>query len=533
MNCKTTFVAGLMAVAMTTASRADLVISSAATQNVDCNGGTCSATAPRATLNVADLNAMLAQGSVTISTLNIAKAIDVEASFSWTNQNRLTLDAYQSVTIKRPVVVAGTGAMTILTNRGDIGGDLRFQGSGRLEFWDLTSGLVINAKSYHLVDSISSLASKIAAHPSGFYALARNYNAKKDGIYRRSPISTTFTGTFEGLGNTISGLAIDVSDDLYAGLFEEVDTGGVLRDVRLKKANLQFPNSGLSAGTLLGVGKGARIIGAEADGIVSAPGASSSGILVGNMEFGEIDYSTSSGSVTGTTDVGGLAGMTYDSWIRWSSSSAAVSGAGAKARVGGLVGYIYSTQGPAYGVDHSFATGTVRATGPEYAGGLVGSTYTALISNSYATGSVTGVDGLRVGGLVGWGQGSIMNAYATGSVTAGKNSSVGGLAGYKDQPVDAAYSTGAVSAGSGSYLGGSIGEDGAGSNENEAIYWDLDTSGVSDPSKGAGNVANDGGVSGLTSQQLRSGLPAGFLSTVWAQNPTINNGFPYLVGMAP
>jgi len=118
-------------------------------------------------------------------------------------------------------------------------------------------------------------------------------------------------------------------------------------------------------------------------------------------------------------------------------------------------------------------------------------------------------------------------------VTAGKNSSVGGLAGYKDQPVDAAYSTGAVSAGSGSYLGGSIGEDGAGSNENEAIYWDLDTSGVSDPSKGAGNVANDGGVSGLTSQQLRSGLPAGFLSTVWAQNPTINNGFPYLVGMAP
>jgi len=518
-----------MAVAMTTASRADLVISTAPTQNVDCSAGTCSATAPRATLNVTDLTTMLAQGSVTISTLDIAKAIDVEASFSWTNQNRLTLDAYQSVTIKRPVVVAGTGAVTILTNRGDIGGDLRFQGSGYLEFWDLTSDLVINAKSYHLVDSISSLASKIAAHPSGFYALAKNYNAKKDGSYQRSPISTTFTGTFEGLGNTISGLTI-VSNELSVGLFEEVDAGGVLRDVRLKKANIQVPISGGSAGTLLGFGKGARIVGAEADGIMSVPATSASGILVGDIDFGEIDYSTSSGSVTGTTDVGGLAGMTYDSWIRWSSSSAAVSGAGAKARVGGLVGYSYSTQGPAYGVDHSFATGTVRATGPEYAGGLVGSTYTALISNSYATGSVTGVDGLRVGGLVGWGEGPIMNVYATGSVTAGKNSSVGGLAGYKDQAVDAAYSTGAVSAGSGSYLGGSIGVDAATNGTNEAVYWDLDTSGVSN---GAGYPANDGGVSGLTSQQLQSGLPAGFDPTAWAQNPKINNGFPYLVGMAP
>ena len=123
-----------------------------------------------------------------------------------------------------------------------------------------------------------------------------------------------------------------------------------------------------------------------------------------------------------------------------------------------------------------------------------------------------------------------MNAYATGSVTAGKNASVGGLAGYKSQAAYAAYSTGAVSAGSGSYVGGSIGVDTATNGTNEAIYWDLDTSGASN---GAGFPTNDGGVTGLTSQQLRSGLPAGFDSTAWAQNPKINNGYPYLVGMAP
>src|SRR5947199_10854886 len=30
------------------------------------------------------------------------------------------------------------------------------------------------------------------------------------------------------------------------------------------------------------------------------------------------------------------------------------------------------------------------------------------------------------------------------------------------------------------------------------IYWDMDTSGITDPSKGAGNIANDPGIAGVT-----------------------------------
>ena len=74
------------------------------------------------------------------------------------------------------------------------------------------------------------------------------------------------------------------------------------------------------------------------------------------------------------------------------------------------------------------------------------------------------------------------------------------------------------------------------SDDNQTIgnsYWDLDTSGISDPSQGAGSPANDPGITGLTSAQLQSGLPSGFDPAVWARSPRINNGFPYLINNPP
>ena len=64
-------------------------------------------------------------------------------------------------------------------------------------------------------------------------------------------------------------------------------------------------------------------------------------------------------------------------------------------------------------------------------------------------------------------------------------------------------------------------------------YWDLNTSGIGDPTRGAGNVSNDPGITGLTDAQLKSGLPAGFDSKIWAQNAGINHGYPYLIANPP
>ncbi len=62
---------------------------------------------------------------------------------------------------------------------------------------------------------------------------------------------------------------------------------------------------------------------------------------------------------------------------------------------------------------------------------------------------------------------------------------------------------------------------------------DLDTSGVSNPGQGAGQPANDPGITGLSDAALKSGLPSGFDPSVWGQSPGINNGYPYLLANPP
>ena len=59
-------------------------------------------------------------------------------------------------------------------------------------------------------------------------------------------------------------------------------------------------------------------------------------------------------------------------------------------------------------------------------------------------------------------------------------------------------------------------------------YWDIDTSGAA-----SGCSYDCSGVTGLTTAQFQSGLPAGFDPAVWAQSPGINNGFPYLLANPP
>jgi hypothetical protein len=85
--------------------------------------------------------------------------------------------------------------------------------------------------------------------------------------------------------------------------------------------------------------------------------------------------------------------------------------------------------------------------------------------------------------------------------------------------------------GAGSYIGGFIGYINAETFVD--AYWDTDTSGVADPSRGAGNVSNEPGITGLSDAQLKSGLPSGFDPSIWAQSPSINGGFPYLIANPP
>jgi len=172
-------------------------------------------------------------------------------------------------------------------------------------------------------------------------------------------------------------------------------------------------------------------------------------------------------------------------------------------------------------IDRSRSNATVAGHG---AGGLVGGNI-GVVYRCYSNSTVSGSS---AGGLTGSNDGHVFDAYAAGSVT-GSDLAGGLVAGTGgSQSVVGAYSTGGVS---GLTTGGLVGTD-----FNLTVsdsYWDLDTSGIADPGQGAGQPADDPGITGLTDAQLKSGLPKDFDPKIWGSNPNINGGYPYLRANPP
>lgn len=159
-------------------------------------------------------------------------------------------------------------------------------------------------------------------------------------------------------------------------------------------------------------------------------------------------------------------------------------------------GYAGMVAGVNYGaIDQVSASGNLNwldvAYGFNTVGGFVGSNESgAVISNSFSHANVNGVGpGSTKTGFAGFNRlGTILNSYSTGSSNGGPGFEV-------------EYS-------------GSVTTNG---------YWDKDSSGVS----------YSAGGTGLTTAQLKSGLPTGFSSTFWAIDPAVNGGYPYLKWTVP
>jgi len=234
------------AVLSATSAQAMVTISSGATANMTCAGGVCAPTAKNAVLNVGDLQTLLASGNMTVTTTGTgvqASDINVEAALGWSSSGTLSLLANKSVTVNNPVSIAGLSALTIET--GGKNGTFSFGAKGNVGFANQSSTLTINGAAYALVGNIKTLASDIAANPSGAFALAASYDASQDGTYNASPIPTKFNGSLEGLGNTISDLSIDgvteIAPNLYTGLFAYVDTHGMIENIGFVNANIRVP----------------------------------------------------------------------------------------------------------------------------------------------------------------------------------------------------------------------------------------------------------------------------------------------------
>ncbi len=216
-----------------------------------------------------------------------------------------------------------------------------------------------------------------------------------------TPIGTNlnpFQGSLDGQGYSITGLSINAADSDYLGLFGEIGSTGVVKNLTIDGAVLDGNNYvGVLAGSSQGNIDNVTITNAN----VSAQ--DNVGVLIGKQEQGSIQDSHTNGVVSGIHSVGGLVG---DSSGFITGSSAAVTVTGTGYYIAGLVGYLQSNGS----IANSYASGNV--TGPSNTGGLVGQNAASTITNSFALGNIS-----SGGALVGYNfNGTIIDSYASGLV---------------------------------------------------------------------------------------------------------------------
>ena len=196
---------------------------------------------------------------------------------------------------------------------------------------------------------------------------------------------TPYTGTFDGQGHTITGLATDGQD---GGLFETVGAGGTVKNLGIIGGSFTGSCAGAIAGTNAGV--------------------------IANCY-------TISGTVEGSQFAGGIAGQSTGT-IQNCYNTGTVSGPGGA--TGGICG---SVEGTAARISGCYNTGAVE--GSQFAGGIAGQS-TGTIQNCYNTGAVSGPGG-ATGGICGSVEGTaacISGCYNTGALSGAGSTAVHGIA---------------------------------------------------------------------------------------------------------
>ena len=229
----------------------------------------------------------------------------------------------------------------------------------------------------------------------------------------------------------------------------------------------------------------------------------------------------------GEHKIGALCAENYGTIDNCSSSGLIMSSTIDQYEAGGLVGYNAGT------ISFSYSNATVT-TAAAYAGGLVGKNHSGgTIQCCYATGRVAGS---YAGGLVGHNLSQdrnkparIQNAYAIGKVT-GTNYA-GGLIGFNQYGngntlVEYCYSNGHVlgSDKKGGLIGW-LGAYGSGANTVTSCYYDSITSEMSDLDRGTPLDSN--------AMKTESSYVGWDYNTIWAIDPQVNKGYPFIWEMEP
>lgn len=234
--------------------------------------------------------------------------------------------------------------------------------------------------------------------------------------------SSNFTGVFDGLGHTVTGLTINRPAADGIGLF------GSAKNATIKNVSV----SGVSM-----------------FGRYNVAG------LVGSASNSLLDNTHTSGRLEGKANAGGLIGTSFSTTVINSDATADVFGSDSNGAIGGLIGGMYDGS-----VSNSHASGRVQ--GLTTVGGLVGNASNATVSNSYSLSKVVGVkndsgNGAKAGGLIGMMNSTTVTGSFANTHIHGQNDIAGGLVGFANgnSTINNSYAKGSVS--SDNFSGGIVG----------------------------------------------------------------------------
>ncbi|MEK7886889.1 GLUG motif-containing protein, partial [Burkholderia contaminans] len=264
-----------------------------------------------------------------------------------------------------------------------------------------------NGEGYKVLHTIADLRN-IDANLDGRYVIGNTIDGANTS-FRSIGGSGTFTGVFDGLGNTIRRLSI-TSAGPNIGLFGQ--SSGTLANLTLDSFTVDGTSAARATyiGALVGDNLGGRIANVTAKNTsVSYHGRDvvMMGGLVGR-NLGTIDRANFAGRVSGsanTLSVGGLVGVNSGTIV----DSTALADVSLSGRSGAPFEGSYSRE-------------------VQSVGGFVGTNGGQIVRSS-SRGRVSGRNDTSTGGFVGVNYGTIRDASAEAVVTAGKGSYVGGFAG--------------------------------------------------------------------------------------------------------
>ena len=415
--------------------------------------------------------------------------IYVNDTISWSSHT-LTLDAYNNIEINSELTATGSAGLVLRYGQGATNGiingteaDYAVNAPVNLESTcsfstqlgtggsPIASAIITDLSTLEAVGSSSADAdSDGVVNINDNWVLGSNIDATASSFVPIGNNATRFTGSFDGLGHTVSNLTINSTSN-FTGLFGFTH-GATIRNIGIAGAgsitgtashtgglvgflyystiinSYIMENVTGSAGTggLVGRSEGSTITACYAAGAVT--GGNSTGGLIGIANLDTITDSYASGVVQGTANVGGLVGISTDSSISdcyfTKDAGGSVSNIAVGGYTGGLVGVLKNDISVST-ISNSYVTADV--TGAYCTGGLVGHSKKSAISQCYATGDVEGTG--TIGGFAGIVEDSVVSeCYTIGDVTG--NTVVGGFAGYLTA------GSGAISSITNSYATGNV-----------------------------------------------------------------------------